>query len=457
MFEKLKPAHRRFLEHTFPKGDCLTAPEELVPFASDASRLRATPLAVVRPTCLEQCVELLAWAQREDMPVYPRASATNVAGACVPHPPGVVVSTLKQNRILDIDGSDFVAEVQPGVVTAELQAQAAAKRLFYPPDPASVRTSTIGGNVATCAGGMRALKYGVTRDYVLGMEAVLPGGRVIRPGGRCHKNVVGLDLVRLLVGSEGTLALMTRITLKLLPLPEATGSLLLGFASLEAALEAARLTFEAGILPTAMEFMATEVLTALKNVAQVPWPDKTRAALLLKLDGAADTLPPAMERLRNVTSPPGPIFEASGMGEEEERLWELRRLINPASYTLAPDKSSDDVTVPRGRVAPAIEGIRAIGKRHGLIILTFGHLGDGNIHVNIMYDQRTRHEAAMRAKKEVLRLVLSLGGSLSGEHGVGLTKAPYIHEQLSNIERGLMRQIKAAFDPTGIMNPGKGF
>lgn len=457
MHTSLGRSQRRFLRKLFPQGDCLTEPQELLPFGADASRLQAVPLAVVRPTRLEQCVELMRWAQKQDMPIYPRGRATNVVGACVPHPPGVVVSTLKQSRILEISPDDFVAVVEPGVITADLQAAAKAKGLFYPPDPASVRSCTIGGNVATCAGGMRALKYGVTRDHVLGLEAVLPGGRVVHLGGRTHKNVMGLDLLRLLVGSEGTLALVTEITLKLLPLPESSASLLLGFASLDKALEAARRVFAAGILPTAMELMAEEVLTCLANVAQVPWPEGTDTLLLLQLDGAAATLPQALERLREVVAPAEPAYETSGMGEEEEKVWELRRLISPASHTLAPDKLSDDITVPRGQVARALAGVRAIGQRLGLIILTFGHLGDGNIHVNIMHDAATQRQAALQAKKEVLELVLSLRGSLSGEHGVGLTKKAYAPLQLGENERALMRGVKAAFDPTGIMNPGKGF
>jgi len=457
MHHDLTRGQRRFLERLFPDGDCLVSPAAMTPFSADASRLEAMPLAVVRPRELGQCVELLRFARRENLPVYPRGRATNVVGACVPHPPGIVVSTLRQDRILEIDPEDFVAVVQPGVVTGDLQSRAAKLNLFYPPDPASVRSSSIGGNVATCAGGMRALKYGVTRDYVLGLEAVLPGGEVIRPGGRTHKNVVGLDLVRLLVGSEGTLALITGITLKLLPLPEASASLLLGFASLDAALDAARRVFAAGMLPTAMELMAAEVLTCLKNVADTPWPEGTDTALLLKLDGDAATLAQSLERLRQAVSPAGPTYEAQGLGDDEEELWELRRLINPASYTLAPDKLSDDVTVPRGQVAPALRGIRAIGKRLGLTILTFGHLGDGNIHVNIMHDAATRREAALQAKQEVQDLVLSLRGSLSGEHGVGLTKRTCVPKQLGERELALMRSIKAAFDPTGIMNPGKGF
>lgn len=457
MTDSLSKSQRAFLRRLFGRQDCLLESQQVYPYGADASRQHAAPLAVVRPQNLEQCRELMAWAQREDMPIYPRGRATNVVGACVPHPPGVVVSTLKLNRIIEIDPDDFVAVVEPGVVTNDIQTAAAAQKLFYPPDPASVRSSSIGGNVATCAGGMRALKYGVTREYVLGLEAVLPGGRVITPGGRTHKNVVGLDLVRLLVGSEGSLALTTKITLKLLPLPESTASLLVGCASLDTCLAVAKSVFAAGILPTAMELMAAEVLTAIANVTTVPWPNSVQAALLLKLDGAVETLPPAMRRLREIVERHSPEFLAEGAGAVEEELWELRRLINPASYSLAPDKMSDDVTVPRGTVVQAIKGVQEIARSHGLIILVFGHLGDGNLHVNIMYDATLQQKEALAAKQEVHSLVLSLRGSLSGEHGVGTSKKPYVGQQLGQEQINLMRQIKAAFDPTGIMNPGKGF
>ena len=465
MLQALTRSHCAALRRIFPEGDCLFSPEQLLPFHADASRLSSPPLAVVRPTGVEQCQEFMAWALAEDVPVFSRARATNVVGACVPKPSGVVVSTLKMNRILDIDPEDFVVVTQPGVITADLQARVEEKNLFYPPDPASMRSSTIGGNVSTCAGGMRALKYGVTRDYVLALEAVLPGGKVIRPGRRTHKNVVGLDLVRLLTGSEGTLALLTEITLKLLPLPERTASLLLGFSDFHNALEAARNIFAAGILPTALEFMAEEILKCLDEaptVPDVPWPKSTKAALLIKLDGSQETIGPAMARLENAVKSAAPIYQAMGGvegGEDEESLWELRRLINPASFHVAPDKINDDVTVPRGKVIPAIEAFREISRRTGLTIMPFGHLGDGNIHVNIMYDAKDGKQLrnALQAKKDVLDAVLKLGGSMSGEHGVGLTKGPYIHKQLSEEERNIMRSIKAAFDPTGIMNPGKGF
>jgi D-lactate dehydrogenase (cytochrome)/glycolate oxidase len=455
----LSSEQRRFLSGLFPGEDAVFAPEESLIFGADASRSCVPPLAAVRPTCEEQVVELLAWAHRERVPLYPRARATNLVGGCVPEGGGVVVSTLKMNRIKDVDSRDFCVVAEPGVVTADLQERVEEQGLFYPPDPASVRISTIGGNVSTNAGGMRALKYGVTRDFVLGIRAVLPGGEVIETGGRSHKDVVGLDLTRLMVGSEGTLAFMTEITLKLLPLPEARASVMAGFDSDEAAIEAAGEVFAAGMLPSAMEFIAREPLEAVAEMTDVPWPTGTGAVLLVRLDGSMDSMSAEVAGLVRVLENAGSNFIEKAEGRDrEERLWEPRRLINPASFRVAPDKLSDDVAVPRGRVLEALAGIRRLAEEAGLRVLNFGHLGDGNIHVNIMHDksagQGPKAEALMA---RIIDLVIGLGGTMSGEHGVGLAKLEHFGRQVGARERELMQSIKTVFDPRGIMNPGKGY
>jgi D-lactate dehydrogenase (cytochrome)/glycolate oxidase len=447
-----------FLKSQFPGEESLFAPEEAAAFGADASRAFAQPWAVVRPRTLEQARELLSFAHRERIPLFPRGRATNVVGDCVPQGGGIVVSTLFLDS-LEVDPEDFVAVAGPGVVTSDLAARAEARGLFYPPDPASVRISTIGGNVATCAGGMRALKYGVTRDFVLGLTAVLPGGQVITCGGRTHKNVAGLDLARLLVGSEGTLAFITQIILKLLPKPEATASVLAGFASEAAALAAARAVFAGGMLPAALEFMGSEVLECLARHTAAPWPKGTAAALLLRLDGTPAALAADLDRLTGILRGAAATHLEKGLGNaQEEPLWELRRLINPASFSIKPDKISDDVTVPRGKLAAALAGIRQAGARAGVPILVFGHLGDGNLHVNVMYDAAAGETgAAQRAKSDILDLVLALGGTMSGEHGIGLTKAAYLPRQIGQEELALMRRIKDQFDPHHIMNPGKAY
>jgi D-lactate dehydrogenase (cytochrome)/glycolate oxidase len=307
---------------------------------------------------------------------------------------------------------------------------------------------------------MRAVKYGVTRDYVLGIEAVLPGGELIHTGSRTHKNVVGLDLTRLLVGSAGTLAFFTKLTLKLLPLPPAQASLMAGYRSLQEALTASRAVFRAGILPVAMELMPEDVLGCIAQIADPPWDSGTKAVLLLKCDGRPEGLREELALVRRALEGNRPVFLEEGRDPAaEERLWELRRLINPASFRLGRDKISEDVSLPRSKVAEGILGIREIASSHALPILTFGHLGDGNIHVNIMYDaaDQTRLANAAQAREEVLNLVLQLGGVLSGEHGLGLTKRGWLDKQVGPVERGLFSLIKRAFDPKGIMNPGKAY
>ncbi len=456
----LSPAHLRFLEGLFPGEGLVTAPEAMAVYGADSSRRAAMPWAVVRPRAEEQIVELLRWAQAEGVPLVPRSRGTGMSGGAVPAYGGVVVSTLWLNRILDIDAEDFVAEVEPGVVTAEFQAEVQRRGLFYPPDPASLKISTLGGNVATCAGGMRAVKYGVTRDYVLGVRAVLPGGRVLSAGGRTQKNVVGLDLTRLFVGSCGTLGILTGLTLKLLPLPESSATVLAAFPNLAAALEGARGVFRAGILPTALEFMDAKACWGISQIRDVPWPENTQAVLLLKIDGSASALAGELSRLEAALAPSGPTTLLRGLGaKEEEPLWEIRRLVSPAAFHLGPDKLGEDIAVPRGKTVQAVEGFHAIGAEQGVHVVCYGHLGDGNIHVNIIYDaadedQRARAKAC---KEAVFRLTLSLGGTLSGEHGTGITKGPYVSWQLSETERDLMAGIKDVFDPTGILNPGKGW
>ncbi|WP_243360357.1 FAD-binding oxidoreductase [Fundidesulfovibrio terrae] len=457
---ELPKSFLRSLASLFPGDALLTAPAETLIFGADASRRHALPCAVVRPESAEQVAELLRLAHAERVPVYPRGRGTNVVGGCVPLSGGVVVSTARLNRIQDISGEDFVAVAEPGVVTAELQEACAGKGLLYAPDPASAKFSTIGGNLSQNAGGMRAVKYGTTRDWVLGLTVALPGGRILKTGSRCHKDVAGLDLTRLFVGSEGTLGFICEATLKLLPKPEASASLLAVFAAEEDALAAARMVFAAGILPTALEFMPAEVLAGLAGLGPVPWPKGSGAALLFRIDGSAEAVSADLSRLRRAVTPARPAhLDEARTPKEEENLWEPRRQISQAAFTFGPDKLSDDIAVPRGQVGQAVRRIREIGRELGLTILAFGHLGDGNLHVNVMHDAALPGEAerALKAKEAVLELTISLGGTISGEHGVGLTKLPWLERMRGAGQVEAMRAVKAALDPHGIMNPGKGY
>lgn len=446
-----------FLSDLFPGDGCVLSPEGLAAFSADSSRMHAMPWAVVRPESRAQVEELLRWADVERMPIYPRARGTGQAGNAVPVLGGVVVSLLRMNRVLDVDPDDFVAVLEPGVVTADLQAECAKKKLFYPPDPASVKISTVGGNISTCAGGLRAVKYGVTRDWVLGVEAVLPGGRVLRCGGRAHKDVVGLDLIRLFVGAGGKLGLLTELTVKLVPLPETTASILVGFRDLDSSMAGARAVFRAGLLPTACEFMDEVTLDALRRVGDIPLADTARAALLFMVDGTEAGVRAETALLCAALEPLAPVSMEVGSGEKEEAIWAVRRGISPATFQIRPNKVAEDIAVPRSKVAQAVERSHAIGREHGLPVLCYGHLGDGNIHVSVMFDESAGDEAARvhKAKDAIFRLAIELGGTISGEHGTGLTKAEFVPEQLPAESIELMDAIKRNFDPHGIMNPGK--
>ena len=441
----------------FPGDGCVLSAEGRAAFSADSSRVHAMPWAVVRPEGRGQVEELLRWADAERMPVYPRARGTGQAGNVVPVHGGVVVSLLRMNRILDVSAEDFVAVLEPGVVTSDLQAACAAEGLFYPPDPASVKISTVGGNISTCAGGLRAVKYGVTRDWVLGVEAVLPGGRVLRCGGRSHKDVVGLDLTRLFVGAGGKLGLLTELTVKLVPLPEASASILVGFSDLGSCMDGARAVFRAGLLPAACEFMDEVTLDAVRRIDDIPLAENARAALLFMVDGTEGGVRAETDRLRAAIEPMGPVSVEVGTGEAEEAVWTVRRRVSPATYQLAPDKVAEDIAVPRSKVGEAVERSHGIGREHGLTVLCYGHLGDGNLHVSIMHDASVEDQVvrAHRAKEALFRLAIELGGTISGEHGTGLTKAEFVPEQLGAEAIGLMDAIKRNFDPHGIMNPGK--
>jgi len=460
MTKGLSKEQRQFLKDLFPGNNSLFQTEEAYIFGTDASRLFAPPWAVVRPQSKEQVQGLLRWAQIEKIPIIPRARGTNVVGDCVPYSGGVVVSTLLLDRIILVDEENGLAVVEPGVVTASLQDRLRARGLFYPPDPASVKISTIGGNVSTNAGGLRAVKYGVTKDYILGIEAVLAGGERINTGSKCRKDVVGLDLTRLLIGSEGTLAFFTEIICKILPLPEISLSILVGFKTLEEAMSLCLQVFKTGILPVAMELMDEQVIKCLEdNTGSKDFQD-AQALLLFQFDGSKAAVLDDYRQMNSLLHEMEPLFFEQGKSpSEEEELWDIRRMINPASFRLGSGKLSVDITVPRGIIKKAIEQIKEIGQEFSLSILTFGHVGDGNIHVNIMFDDGNEKDrlAAENALDKVLFRVIALEGTISGEHGVGVTKLPYFCHQIGNVETNVMKKIKDSFDPSGIMNPGKGY
>jgi len=458
--QQLNTKQKDFLRSLFPGDQSIFSSEEACVYGADASRYNDFPDAVVRPQSADQIRELFIWANAEMIPVIPRARGTNVTGACVPKGGGIVLSCLKMNAIKEVNFDDFIAIVEPGVVTADLQKKLQSNHMYYPPDPASVKISTIGGNVATNAGGMSAVKYGVTHDYVLGIEGITGEGEFLITGGRCHKDVVGLDLKRLLVGSEGTLAFFSNITLKLLPLPESSVVLLAGFDNLDQSMSAIQSVYKSGILPAAIEFMDEDVVYCLKKKGVLQDLHDVSSILIIKIDGTEYSIRHELDKIELLLKEKSAIRIEKGVSsEDQEDLWEIRRSIQSAAFIFGPDKIAVDITVPRGGVSACINKIKSISNYYGLKIITFGHLGDGNLHVNIVYNKNepSQVQAADNATHDILQEVVHLRGTISGEHGIGLAKLPYIHYQLSDYAISLMRKMKKVFDPNNILNPGKCF
>ena len=453
----LTETQRRQLVEIFGKdGVILDDPAAMRVYASDASNLKGEVFAVVRPVSTAQVQDFMRWADAERVPVHPRGRGTSLSGGCVPTVPGIVMSMLGMDRILDISPTDFVAEVEPGVNTALFQETVDKMGLMFPPDPASAKASSLGGNVCACAGGLRAVKYGVTRDYVLGCELVLPGGKLMKFGSRAQKDVIGLDLTRFVVGSEGTLGILTKLILKLIPKPTASASVLVGYASLDDALSSMSKVLAAGILPAAVEFMNETVLDILVKTGECPWPDEVKSLLLFQIDGSRETI--GLENARLASRLDDALWKIEGVGKaEEDKLWAFRRRVSSSSYVLGPDRIGGDMAVPRGKLLAAVRRFEQIAAANGKRLIGFGHAGDGNIHANLHYDASDPDDAArtLKTHHELDEAVMEFGGSISGEHGGGHLKNPGL--QLGDDEHELMRRIRKLFDPKEILNPKKGY
>ncbi|ADK84904.1 D-lactate dehydrogenase (cytochrome) [Desulfarculus baarsii DSM 2075] len=428
-------------------------------FAADATGRMQPPAAVVRALDAAQIGRILAACTAFGLKITPRGAGSGLTGGATPLAGGVVLDLAGMDKIIRVDQADQLAVVQPGVVNADLQRAARQQGLFYPPDPASADFCTIGGNVAENAGGLRAVKYGVTRDYVLALQAVLADGRIMRVGSPTMKGVVGYDLTRLLVGSEGTLAVITEITLKLLPLPEATATLCALYAQVEAAALAVRRILAGGARPVALEFMDAASLRAVEAHAGLGLDPTAAAMILVELDGPPEVLARQAQWIEATLTQSGgkDVRRASG-GAEAEAIWAARRAMSPALRKIAAGKLNEDIVVPLGSLATMIRRLEGVAARRGVDIVSFGHAGDGNLHVNIMYDpaDQAQTQAARQALTDVFAQTLALGGTVSGEHGVGTAKLAGAAVELDPTALELMRAVKKVFDPAGILNPGKG-
>ncbi len=453
----VKGAFIRRLRKLLGEDGITTRVEDLLCYSFDATQEEYLPQVVTFPQNTQQVQELMRLAWEEEIPIIPRGAGSGFTGGSLPVKGGMVVSTERLNRILEIDEENLTVLVEPGVVTAKLQQAAEALGLFYPPDPASMEFCTIGGNVAENAGGPRAVKYGVTRDYVLGIEAVLPGGGMIITGRKVMKDVVGYDLTRLLVGSEGTLAFFTKILLKLLPLPPTTGTLLALFSSREQAGDAVAAIIRSRILPTAIEFIDRGALEAVRRYAGIDIDAQAQGVLLIEVDGEEDVVMHLLEGVARVCEQVGGITRVAKDQAEAQELWRARRAISPSLVHVAPTKINEDIVVPRSLLPQALARIEALEGRYGLPIICYGHAGDGNIHVNVMTDRRDpeKWSKAQEAVRDIFAITVELGGTLSGEHGVGITKVPYLSMELSPRVMQLFKGIKGIFDPKNLLNPGK--
>ncbi|MBJ6726731.1 FAD-binding oxidoreductase [Geomesophilobacter sediminis] len=456
----LKPQVMEQLKKIVGAENFATGAQELICYGYDATQMEFLPDCVVHPADANEVSQILKLANVEKFPVFPRGAGSGFTGGALPKGGGVVLVTTRMNKILRIDTDNLVAEVEPGVVTEQFQIEVEKLGLFYPPDPASLKFSTLGGNVAECAGGPRAVKYGVTKDFVMGLEVVVPTGEIIRTGGETVKGVVGYDLTKLLCGSEGTLGIITKIIFKLLPYPAAKKTMLTVFDSIDGAAQAVSTIIKGKIIPTTLEFMDHATLTCVDRRFNLGLPAEGRAVLLIEVDGDPDLIEKQAGAIHDLIQPLGLVqFRVAKNAAESEELWRVRRLVSPSLRDVNPDKFNEDIVVPRSKVPDVIRKIEVIQQRYDIPIVNFGHAGDGNIHVNIMIDksQAGQEEKAHQAIKEVFQAALDLGGTMSGEHGVGLAKQPYIPLELSAEQIGVMQGIKRALDPNNILNPGKMF
>lgn len=431
------------------------------PYAADALGQGHSPDLVVIPATTAEVSSVARLCTEHTVPLVVRGAGTGYTGGAVPTRGGVVLSLERMNRILEIDETNLLAIVEPNVINGDLQRAVERVGLFYPPDPASLDSSSIGGNVAECAGGPRAFKYGTTKRYVLALEAVLPTGEIVRTGSKAVKNVVGYDLTQLLVGSEGTLAIITKVTVRLIPKPAVRAAVSAAFAGVRDAVEAVTALIARRVVPAAIELVDGESLRAVEAyVGRSVVPTGSGAMVIIECDGGRAAVEDELERVVSACREAGAteIRRAASEAERED-LWAVRRQLSLALRATGLLKINHDVAVPRGRVPQLLEAVGEIARRHRLRVASFGHAGDGNIHVNLLVnpDDAAERQRAREAERQLFERVVALEGSISGEHGIGFAKAPYLSIELSAEEIALMKRVKAAFDPRGILNPGKIF
>jgi glycolate oxidase len=449
------------LRGVVPATALLTTPEELAVYAFDGTAmLHQEPGYVVVPESVEHVAAVLRVASERGVAVVTRGSGTGLAGGSVPSPGCIVLCLVRLNRILEVDTANLTMTVEPGVVTQNIAAAAAEAGLFYPPDPGSIRISTIGGNVANNSGGLRGLKYGVTRDYVMALQVALADGQVLETGTKCVKDVAGFSLRDLFIGSEGTLGVITRITLKLIPQPAAKATMLGLFDEMTAAAETISAIIAEKIIPCTLEFLDRTTTECVEEYAHIGLPTDVEAVTLMEVDGHPEEVEEQAARIEQIARAHGAReIRRAATVEEATQLASARRTAFSALARRAPTIILEDVTVPRSRLAEMVSAIQRVAKEHDVTIGTFGHMGDGNLHPTFLTDEKNEEEMVRveAGMKEIFQAAIDMGGTITGEHGVGLAKKPFLPDAIGPVAMQVMRRLKKDFDPAGILNPGKIF
>jgi glycolate oxidase len=442
------------------KEFCSNKIEDRICYAYDAINRNLIPDIIISPASSVEIAEIMKIACREKIPVIPRGAGSGTTGGSVAVRGGIVLVLTRMNAILEIDRQNFTATAQSGVVTADFAKAVEAKGMFYPPDPSSAAFSTLGGNLAECAGGPRAVKYGVTRDYVLGLEFVSPEGKIMKTGVKTSKGVVGYDITRLLIGSEGTLGIITQGVFRLVPVPESVQTVTAVFKDMKSAAQTVSEIIMAGVVPRAIEFLDNESIKCAESYSGIGLSVDAGAMLIIEADGRNEETRTCMEEIKQICNRMGAVdFKEASDKQETATLWSVRKAVSPALYMYGPDKINEDIVVPRSKIPEIVSRIEQFKKETGLMMVCFGHAGDGNIHFNIMLDKsnKTELKKAEAVVEKVFDLVIAMGGTLSGEHGVGISKQKYISKEIGFDEQALMKNLKKTFDPFNILNPGKIF
>lgn len=457
----ITPEAKAELEAIVGKDRVYEQPAELLAYSYDGTFQQHLPELVVSPTTTDQVSAIMRIVDRDSITVITRGGGTSLTGGTIPVGGGLVLNLAAMNRIIEIDTANTCVVTEPGVVTGNLQAAVEKQKFFYPPDPASLNQSTIGGNVSCNAGGPRGVKYGVTGDYVLGMTVVLVGGRVMKLGGKLVKNVTGYQLDQLFVGSEGTLGVITEIILRLIPLPTARATAMITFETLDGAGQAVSAILAAGILPVAIEMMDKATINAVEDYLGMGLPREAEALLIIEQDGADQALTVKdIERIADLCKQYGSLSVRTAEAEADRlALWGARRAISGALGRLGPNKLGEDIVVPRSRIAEMVRRVGTLSKDVGLPIVVFGHAGDGNLHPNIIFDRRREGELQRveQAATGIFKAALELGGTLSGEHGIGTLKREFLADDMGPDAVEVMRGIKRVLDPKWLLNPHKVF